>query len=321
MRCLVLGGAGFIGSHIVDVLVAKKHQVRVFDLPHLTLNNLRSSRDAIEMIEGDFDNENDIAKALDKVDVVVHLVCLTLPGPSNLNPIYDVEKNVISTLRLLNLAREHGIRKIVFASSGGTIYGVPQRIPIPETHQTNPICSYGITKLTIEKYLGLYHHLHDLEYTVLRLSNPYGERQRIDGLQGAVTVFLGNILLNKKITVWGDGLVERDYFHISELASLFVRVCEEETKSEIYNIGSGKSYSLNELLQVITRVTGESPSVEYTSAHKSDVLVNCLDISRAREEIGWNPSVSLEEGISRTWEWLCKAKLSDLTTWQQRDLE
>jgi len=160
MHCLVLGGAGFIGSHIVDALVARDHRVRVFDLPNVSTQNLKQCIDSVEIMGGDFNNVNDISVALESVDVVVHLACTTLPGPSNENPTYDVQSNVVGTINLVEKSIQKGVRKIVFASSGGTVYGIPQSLPIPETHRTNPRCSYGITKLTIEKYLSLFHYLY-----------------------------------------------------------------------------------------------------------------------------------------------------------------
>ena len=304
MHCLVLGGAGFIGSHIVDALVAKGHRVRVFDLPNISTKNLEDTMEFIEIMGGDFHNVNDISPAIEGVDVVFHLVGTTLPGPSNENPVYDVETNVVGTLYLLKAAVEKGVKKIIFASSGGTVYGVPQTNPIPETHPTNPLCSYGITKLTIEKYLFLFHHLYDLDYTVLRLGNPYGERQRMDNVQGAVAVFLGKILNNQTITIWGDGSVARDYFYISDLVSAFTRVMDFDAKSHLYNIAGGRAYSLKEIVSVIRRVTGRNFHVEFTPGRRLDVPVNCLDITRAKDELNWQPGVSLEEGIARTWEWL-----------------
>lgn len=304
MHCLVLGGAGFIGSHIVDALVAGGHRVRVFDRPNISSRNLKQCIDSVEIIGGDFNNINDISLALEGVDVVVHLVCTTLPGPSNENPAYDVESNVVGTINLLQKAVQKGVKKIVFASSGGTVYGIPRTLPIPEIHQTSPLCSYGITKLTIEKYLALFHRLHNLDYTILRAGNPYGERQRIDSVQGAVTVFIGKTFLNQTIAIWGDGSVARDYFYISDLVSAFIRVIESDTKSRIYNIAAGQAYSLNDILSVIREVTGKRPSVQFTPGRKLDVPVNRLDISRAREELDWQPKISLKEGIARTWEWL-----------------
>ena len=304
MRCLILGGAGFIGSHVVDALVARGHGVRVLDLKNVSKENLKRSMDHIEITEGDFHNVKEVAPALEGMDVVVHLVCTTLPGPSNENPAYDVESNVVGTLNLLDKAVETGVKKIVFASSGGTVYGIPERVPIPETHPTEPICSYGISKLAIEKYLALYGRLHDLGYVVLRLGNPYGERQRTDSVQGAVAVFLGKAFRGEPITIWGDGSVSRDYFYIDDLVSAFVRAIEGECPSRIYNIGSGRAYSLVDILSAIRAVTGLEPEVSFAPGRSLDVPVNCLDIGRATTELNWKPEISLEEGLERTWRWM-----------------
>lgn len=308
MHCLVLGGAGFIGSHIVDALVARGHRVRIFDLPNISTQNLQQSRGSAEILGGDFNNVNDLSPALDGIDVVVHLVGTTLPGPSNENPAYDVESNVIGTLNLLKQAVAKKVQKIIFASSGGTVYGIPHSIPIPETHETNPVCSYGITKLTIEKYLALFYHLYHLDYTILRLANPYGLRQRIDSVQGAVAVFLGKTLLRQPINIWGDGSVARDYFYISDLVNAFMRVIESEAASKIYNIAGGQARSLNDIVSVIHEVTGLQPVVRYTPGRTLDVPVNCLDIRLAQKELGWQPEISWKEGIALTWEWLKKTK-------------
>jgi len=304
MNCLVLGGAGFIGSNIVAGLVGRGHKVRVLDLPSIDLHNLKECANSIEVMAGNFTNNHDISAALKGIDIVVHLVCSTMPGPSNENPIYDVETNVLSTLNLLEAALRERVKKIIFASSGGTVYGIPEKLPISETHPTNPICSYGITKLTIERYLSLFNHLYDLDYTVLRLGNAYGKGQRTDNVQGAVAVFLGQILNDEIITVWGDGSVVRDYLYIDDLVAAFLKVIENKTMSRIYNIAGGRRYSINEVLEIIRDTTGKKLRVEYASGRRLDVPVNYLDISRAGREIDWHPKTSLNEGIGRFWKWL-----------------
>lgn len=304
MKCVIFGGAGFIGSHIADALVASGHDVRIFDHPNIDTRNLTGILPQIEVVSGDFFNEKDIAPALSGAEIVVHLVSSTIPSSSNENPAYDVQTNLIGTLRMLDLARHAGIRKVVFASSGGTVYGQPTVSPIPETHPTEPLCSYGITKLSIEKYLQLYQYLYGLEYVVLRLSNPYGERQNPLGGLGAVTTFLARVAERKSVTIWGDGTVRRDYFYVGDLANAFVRAIEQSPPSKVFNIGSGSSLSLNELLSAIRSVTGENPEVIYTPARKLDVPVSCLDIQRAKDELGWFPQTILDEGLEKTWAWI-----------------
>ncbi|MFZ3045434.1 MAG: NAD-dependent epimerase/dehydratase family protein [Desulfatirhabdiaceae bacterium] len=304
MKVLVLGGAGFIGSHIVDALVSEGHGVKVFDLPNISKNNLSQCIGSIQFFEGDFSNIQELSTAMNGVDIIIHLICTTLPGPSNENPVYDVDSNVIGTLNLLNEAMKKGVKKIIFASSGGTVYGIPQKLPIPETHPTDPICSYGISKLIIEKYLALYHRLNGLQYTVLRLGNPYGERQRISGVQGAIAVFLGHVLHDRPISIWGDGSVARDYFHISDLVSAVMCVVDRMNVSTVYNIAGGVAVSLNEILDLIQQVTGKTPNLQFAESRALDVPINCLDIERAGRELDWHPVVSLKDGIARTWEWL-----------------
>lgn len=304
MKCVIFGGAGFIGSHIADALVANGHDVRVFDHPNIDTRNLTSILSQIEVVSGDFFNEKDLAPALSGAEIVVHLVSSTIPSSSNENPAYDVQTNLIGTLRMLDLARDAGIRKVIFASSGGTVYGRPAVSPIPETHPTEPLCSYGITKLTIEKYLHLYQYLYGLEYVVLRISNPFGERQNPLGGLGAVTTFLARVAEGASVTIWGDGSVRRDYFYVGDLASAFLKAIEQSSQSKIFNIGSGASLSLNELLSIIRSVTGKNINVIYTPARKLDVPVNCLDIQHAKNELGWSPQTPISEGIARTWAWM-----------------
>lgn len=304
MRCVILGGAGFIGSHLTDRLLRDGHSIRVFDLPNISRRNLDGIRGEVNLVGGDFANPKDLAVALDDMDVVIHLVCTTLPGPSNENPTYDIESNVLSTIRLLELCVAKGVKRVLFASSGGTVYGIPREIPISEAHPTHPICSYGITKLCIENYLSLFHHLYGMDFTVFRFGNPYGEKQRYDGVQGAVAVFLGKTISGKEIDIWGDGSVSRDYIYIGDLVDAVASSIENDVHSKIYNIGSGISHSLNDIISLIRDITGTSPSVNYLPSRRLDVPMTCLDISRARRELAWVPKVSMREGIARLWKWM-----------------
>lgn len=304
MNCLVLGGAGFIGSHIVDALLLNGHSVRVFDLPNISLVNLKHHGKSIEIVTGDFSNIEDVDQALHDMDIVIHLVSTTLPGPSNQNIVYDIETNLISTVNLLHRAVVKKVKKMIFASSGGTVYGIPAQIPIPETHPTNPICSYGIGKLAIEKYLSLFHHLHGMEYLILRLGNPYGPRQRMEWAQGAIAVFLGNILKQKPITIWGDGNVARDYFYIEDLKRAFLLAVEKDIRSKTINIASGEAVTLIDLLSCMKEVTGYDPEINFVQARKLDVPTNCLNIMLAEELLSWKPKVNLKAGITKTWAWL-----------------
>jgi UDP-glucose 4-epimerase len=303
-KCLVLGGAGFIGSHVVDVLVNDGNEVTVFDRPNVSMNNLHQCIKDITIIHGDLNNPIDIESAVRETEVVYHFAATTLPSSSNQNPIYDVESNLISAIRLIEIALKNNVKKIIFASSGGTVYGLPKHLPITEEHPTEPICSYGITKLCIEKYLSLFYYLHGLPYTVLRIANPYGSRQSLENMQGVIPIFLNSLKNGSLIEIWGDGAVSRDYLHISDLVSATLKAGKSEVSNTVLNIGSGNAYSLIDILLIMERVTSIKPKIKYLPARKLDVPINYLDIRKAERMLNWRPNISLEDGIKKTWDWI-----------------
>lgn len=304
-RVLVLGGCGFIGSHLVDALLAANIRVRCFDRADIGHTGTpRGSNLIYEFFAGDLASDADIASALEGCDVCVHLVSTTLPQSSNADPVYDVESNVVGTLGVLKHAVTAGVKKVVFVSSGGTVYGVPRQIPIPETHPTEPTVSYGITKLTIEKYLALFHTLHGLNYTVLRLANPFGERQRTQSSQGAVAVFAGKALRGEEVQIWGNGNVVRDYIYISDVVEALVAAIRYSGTEHIFNIGSGSGKSLNEVLDAIDQAIGHRIDRRYLPGRVFDVPRSVLDIERARHVLGWVPRTSFEDGLRRFIAWL-----------------
>jgi UDP-glucose 4-epimerase len=303
-RCLVLGGKGFIGSHLVEALLAEGFAVRVFDRANIPSLNSDPVAARVEWVDGDFTSDADVARALVGCDVCYHLVSTTLPQSSNADPVFDVETNVAGTIRLLNHAVTNRVRKVVFISSGGTVYGVPRTVPIAEDHPTNPICSYGITKLAIEKYMHLYKVLHGLDYAVLRLANPFGERQRIQASQGAVAVFMGKILHGEKIEIWGDGSVVRDYIYIGDAVRAMVMAAGHSGEEKIFNIGSGDGVSLNQIISGIEEVTGRKADVTYTPARAFDVPVSVLALDRAKAGLGWRPETSFMDGLRKLMTWM-----------------
>lgn len=301
MTFLVLGGNGFIGSHLVDRLLAEGHGVRIFDKYE---ERYRRPLPQVHYHFGDFGNRGLLAEALTGIDTVIHLISTSLPKTSNDDPAYDVQSNVIESLFLLEKCVELGVGKVVFVSSGGTVYGRPQQVPIGEDGATNPECSYGITKLTIEKYLALFRLLHGLEYTIVRPSNPYGSRQNPLGIQGAIPVFLGRVARGEAIEIWGDGSVIRDYLFIDDLVEGISRAAAYRGEERIFNLGSGRGYSLNDLVAIIAAVTGRSVPVNYLGGRNFDIPEIILDIGRAGRELGWAPQTAIETGIRQTWEFV-----------------
>jgi len=306
-RCLVLGGGGFLGGHIVEALQAEGLAVRVFDRVLRRATAARIAADT-EWHEGDFGNRGDVAAALKDCDVAFHLVATTVPRSSNEDPVHDLESNLLPTVRFLAAAVECGVKKVVFASSGGTVYGIPRTVPISESHQTQPLCSYGIHKLAIEQYLHLYYSLHGLAYSVLRLANPFGERQRSDSSQGAVAVFLDQALRGEEVTVWGDGCAVRDYVYVGDVARAFCLAATHQSPTGVFNVGSGKGHSVNELLVSIETLLGRAVPRRYSPGRPFDVPVNVLDIGLAGRELGWQPRVTFQEALDRTLHWLQASK-------------
>jgi len=302
--CLVLGGAGFIGSHLAEALAQQGRPVRIFDRPHVDRLPLFPRTRGFQVFTGDFLNPQALVPALEGVELVFHLVSTTLPQNSNDHPVYDVESNVLGSLRLMELCRERGVRKVVFVSSGGTVYGVPRATPVAEDHPTDPISSYGIHKLMVEKYLALAQRLHGLDYCVVRPANLYGPRQRLDTAQGAVAVFLDQALRGQPIHIWGDGSVVRDYVYVTDAVDAMLKAASFEGAPRIFNIGSGKGTSLKELVAAIGQLLGRQVKVEYSSGRAVDVPANVLDASLAARHLGWRASTSLEDGLRRTCEWL-----------------
>jgi UDP-glucose 4-epimerase len=300
---LVLGGTGFIGSHLVDELARGGHFVRVLSRPESVHVAARWPNPRIEVVVGDFNNRDVIDRVVRDCDVVFHLVATTLPKSSNDDPVFDVETNVIGTLRLLDAAKRNGVRKVVFASSGGTIYGRTDVSPIPESHATNPTCAHGISKLAIEKYLRLYHELHGLDYCSLRIANPYGMGQRTEKAQGAVGVLLERVLHGRPFEIWGDGSIVRDYVYVSDVVHAIIAGAQHSDGNRVYNVGTGRGTSLNELVDLVEEVTGRRAQRIYMPGRSFDIQHNVLDTQLATQELGWTANVSVAEGIRKTIEW------------------
>ena len=304
MRIVIFGGGGFIGSTIADRLLLDDHELHIFERPRVMPYRKFRENERVEWIAGDLSNIHDVNDAMEGVDAVLHLVSTTLPKSSNEDPIYDVQTNLVATLQMLNAMVAHNIRKIVFISSGGTVYGNPVYLPIDENHPTDPLVSYGIIKLAIEKYLQMYERMHGIKAITLRVANPYGERQRIETAQGAVNVFIDHALKGIPIDIWGDGSVTRDYLHVSDVAVAFVLALKYSGAKRCFNISSGVGTSLNELIDMLEDVLGKPIERNYLPGRPFDVPVSVLSNDLAREELKWVKKISMQDGITRTAKWM-----------------
>jgi UDP-glucose 4-epimerase len=305
MKCLVLGGDGFIGSHLVDDLLDKGHEIRVFSRFHDGKSfNLEHLRSEIEFFPGNFLNLADLEEALKGIDYVFHMISTSTPASTMGDPLLDIDTNIRGTVNLLELCVESKIKKIIFPSSGGTIYGETEQENISEDTNTNPICPYGISKLAIEKYLDYFHKLHGLDYLIFRISNPYGERQNMTGNQGVIPIFLNLIRQNKPITIFGDGNSIRDYIYVKDVTGFMADASFMDTKHKMYNLGSGVGQSLNELVDVMKDICERNIKIEFKDARKNDIKKFVLDISRIKNEFEFTPKTNVKKGIKKTWKYV-----------------
>jgi UDP-glucose 4-epimerase len=302
---LVTGGNGFIGSYLVNQLAAaEEHRVTVLDLYPRPYEGLP---EGIQFVQGDLSNTSLVRRTLvdQSVDVVFHLAWSTIHESALKNPVADLEQNLIPSVHLLEACLEAGIKKFVFLSSGGTVYGIPEKLPVREDHPTQPINAYGITKLAVEKYVQMYSYLSALNYVIFRPSVPYGPYQNPHRRQGAVTVFIYHALRGEPIAIWGNGEVQRDYFYISDLSRALVGMLDSPVaENKVINLGGKQMYSLNQLVMAIEEVLKIKIQVRFEAARKFDVPRLKLDTHTASELLSWRPEVSLPEGIARTAEWI-----------------
>jgi UDP-glucose 4-epimerase len=300
MRCIIFGGAGFLGSYLCEALLTAGYDVTVFEKQSANLANLNHIADKMDVVYGDFANPAEYCQAVRGCGVIFHLISTTTPKVSNEDPVHDLQSNVVATVRMLDVAQKARVKQVIFFSSGGTVYGKPECTPINESHPNNPTCSYGIQKLTIEKYLYLFYHLFGLDFKILRIANPYGPRQSPDSGQGVIAAFVHRVINGQPIEIWGDGSVIRDYIYVGDVVKAAVALLNYTGEHKIFNIGSGEGRSLLDIIRIIEDLVDVSISIEYKESRALDVPVNVLDITKAKEELAWQPSVDFLQGLLLT---------------------
>lgn len=306
-KTLILGAAGFIGTNLTARLLKEQKKLVLFDRENVQYQTaVLEAEKAGEVLfaEGSFAEytKNDWLRqlsCLEEVETVYHLISTTCPTNSNDNMVMEMEENLISTIHFLDVCVSAGIPKVVFLSSGGTVYGKEHKGRCKEEDEASPITIYGLQKLSIEKALYLYRQMYGLDYRIVRLSNPYGPYQKPNGIQGAVTTFTWRAVCGEPIQVYGDGTVIRDYIYIDDAIDGILRIAGDGGNYRLYNLGSGRGYSLNEVIEVIAGVIGKRPEVRYQPGRPVDVPVNILDISRYERDFGRLQPIGLEEGIKK----------------------
>lgn len=302
MRIVLLGATGFIGTNLTvklaedrsnEIVVVGRNRAHFADIEHFAFDNIR-------FLQSDLTVDTDYDELIHGTDVIYHLLSSTVPTTSNLHIPAELKANVLLSANLLEACVRQGVKKVVFLSSGGTVYGKDAKCPIIEETPTNPITSYGVQKITIEKLLYLYHYMYQLDYRVIRLSNPYGPYQRPNGVLGAVSTFTYKALRGEEICVYGDGSVVRDYIYIDDAIRGILNIVYGENQHRTFNLGCGRGTSINTVLQTIEKVLGTTLKVNYSESRVIDVPTNYLDIRRYEAAYGKLNPVSLEIGIQLT---------------------
>jgi UDP-glucose 4-epimerase len=304
MKILVTGGAGFIGSHLVDALIARGHRVIVID--NLSTGKKENINKKAKFYKIDICSPKigEIFKK-EKPEIVFHLAAQINVRKSVEDPLFDAKVNILGSLNVIQnflKPRTSNLKHptFIFASTGGAIYGEAKKIPTPEDYPANPISPYGIAKLTVENYLGFYKENFGLKFISLRFSNVYGPRQDSKGEAGVVAIFINKLLKGKKPTIFGDGNQTRDFIFVEDAVSALLKAMEYEGEKEIFNIGTGIETSINKLYEIISKLLKTKIKPKYIPEKPGDLKRSCLDISLAKKELKWEPKFDLEKGLQKT---------------------
>ena len=299
MKILITGGAGFIGSNIADAYVALGHEVSVID--NLSSGKKQNLNKKMKFYEADIKDPAKIKEIFskEKFDILSHHAAQIDVRKSVMDPVFDANVNIIGTLNMLENAKNSGIKKVIFASSGGTIYGECGKNPPDESAQARPLSPYGITKYSIEFYLKFYAEIYGMKYSILRYANVYGPRQDPHGEAGVVAIFSERIINDKELFIYGDGEQRRDYVFVGDLVKANVAALDK-ADNETINIGTGKTTSVNDLFAQMTDITGYKRKPVYKPARPGEILNSVLGIQKAKTVLNWEPEVTIKDGLKRT---------------------
>lgn len=298
-KVLVTGGAGFIGSHVVDLFLEKGHEVVILDDLSTGRESNINPRARFYKMDIRSPEVRSIFEA-ERPDYISHHAAQVDVRRSVARPLFDADVNILGSINLIECAREFGVKHFVHISSGGAVYGEPEYVPCDEAHPIHPICPYGASKHTIEHYLFMYRVNYGLKYTVLRYANVYGPRQDPNGEAGVVAIFSGKMLAGEPVTINGDGEQSRDFVYVGDCAYANFLAVTVDHQPGIYNIGWGRPTSITDIFNILAKITKFPQAALLGPAKVGETRHIYLDAAKAKKELGWSPTLSLEEGLERT---------------------
>ncbi|MDK9701969.1 MAG: NAD-dependent epimerase/dehydratase family protein [Sulfuritalea sp.] len=294
----ILGAGGFLGTNLALRLAGTVGELRCFGRRQA----FPTAWQGLNWTRGEVSGA-EVRQVLAGCDTVIHLASTSTPATADRRIADDAQSNVIDTLELLDQCVELGVGRIVFISSGGTVYGPCDQIPTPESTPTNPITAYGVAKLAIEKYLAVYRHQHGLDYRILRVANPFGPYQTAYKGQGVIAAVMASALHDTSLQIWGDGGVVRDYVYVNDVVEAIIKTIGHTGDSRVFNIGSGIGHDVLQVVRAVEKLSGKTLQLEFRPARPVDVPVSILDSSLATRELGWRCATSFEAGLTITLEW------------------
>ncbi|MBU0614861.1 MAG: GDP-mannose 4,6-dehydratase [Nanoarchaeota archaeon] len=297
MKTLVTGGAGFIGSQIVDILL-KNHDVVILD----NLSSGRYINEKAKLIKADIRDDLDKIFAEEKPEIVIHTAAQVQLRESLKDPINDAQHNILGTINVLEACRKNNVKKIIYTATGGARYGQPEKLPVKESDPIAPTSPYGISKHTAEHYVWLYDELYGLNSITFCFGNVYGPRDTPESGR-VIPSFITRILAGKQPEVYGDGNQTRDFLYVKDLAEFIANSINKSPKHKLFNLANGEQVSVNQIISILSKISGSNIKPVHTKAIKGEVRDILLDTTLAIEELGWNPRCSIEQGLKDTYEW------------------